>query len=108
VLLADSDGQFTDLEEVTFCITGTGIAAHDDAAAFALWPNPATDQLTVECSWAERIIVYDLTGRPMLGVGLRTGSTRHAVDITTLAAGGYVVECMGEGLRRALPLLVQR
>lgn len=107
VLLAESDGQFADLEEVTFCITGTGIASRDGAAAFTLWPNPANDQLTVECAWAERITVYDLTGRPLRVHGVRAGAVRHAVDITTLAAGGYVVECTGGGLRRALPLLVQ-
>ncbi len=107
-LLGGSDGTFTDLEEIPFCITGTGLPETHVSPTMRLWPNPADQRIIVECSWAERIALVDLTGRPLQVHAVPTGVARHDLELGTLAVGSYLVECSGRGMRHTVPLLIQR
>lgn len=59
-----------------------------------IYPNPATDYTTIECSSPiERVMLYSLTGAEVLNV---TGGNSHSVtiDISDLSNGHYIVKVL--------------
>ncbi|MDO7854681.1 T9SS type A sorting domain-containing protein [Hymenobacter convexus] len=59
------------------------------ALALSVYPNPATATATVETAQPTRLAVLDLTGRVVLTLG--TAQRRHALSLTGLAPGVYLV-----------------
>ena len=58
-----------------------------DNVSFSIYPNPATDRLTIESSEAVREInIIDMTGRTVMTLG-----AENSVNVSSLAAGVYVV-----------------
>jgi hypothetical protein len=88
---------------------GTATATHTEAAralALSVYPNPATATATVETAAPTRLTVLDLTGRVVL-----TGTAaqrRHAISLTGLAPGVYLVRATGpDGVSAVQRLAVQ-
>jgi hypothetical protein len=65
------------------------------AAALALniYPNPATATATVETAQPTRLVVLDLSGRTVQILG--TAQRRHALSLSGLAPGVYLVRAVG-------------
>jgi hypothetical protein len=60
----------------------------------AVWPNPATDNLTVVLNGVDgevSVDMLDLTGRVVLERGVQAAATRMDLNVGALAAGEYVV-----------------
>lgn len=80
-------------------ITNAGDGSHtmgiNDIAAnieFSIYPNPVSDRLAVSCNEAVReISVIDVTGRSVM-----TLSNTNSVDVSSLAAGVYMVRIATE------------
>ncbi len=107
VQVASSDGQFTDAQQVPFCITATAIEERQEASVFRLWPNPADEQLVIDAHWAERLDLMDGSGRTVGSWSLRSGDEARRLSITDVAPGLYLATCSGNGRRRTLPVLIQ-
>lgn len=77
----------------------TGLSADGAAAAtVALYPNPATDRLTVQAPFGTTTAtVLDAVGRPVHTIRLTNGAA--TVSVAELAAGVYVVRA-GTAVRR--------
>lgn len=76
----------------------TAISSSGDStrSGAEVWPNPASDQLTLTgTSAGERIEVLDVTGR----VVLRSNSTmaRTTLEVSTLLPGSYTVRLLRQG-----------
>jgi hypothetical protein len=66
-----------------------------------IYPNPALDKLYINPGNTEigTLAIYDLTGRIILMEPVKTGGSRIEMDISTLAAGTYVLAINEERLR---------
>lgn len=68
-----------------------GIALPETMPSLTLYPNPATDVVTVECAEpVESVVVYNAQGHPVRRCDDLT-ATRPAVSLRGLAAGVYLV-----------------
>ncbi len=63
------------------------------ATGTILYPNPVQDQLTLEnlCN-AERLLLYDFTGRLLLEQALPQHSERESLDLSALPNGTYFLQ----------------
>jgi hypothetical protein len=76
------------------------------ALALSVYPNPATATATVETATPTRLTVLDLTGRVVLTGG--PAQRRHALSLTNLAPGVYLVRATGaDGVSAVQRLAVQ-
>ena len=62
----------------------------DSQPALAVFPNPATDRLTISSPTPQQVWITDLTGRMLRRIGLSGGD--QSVDISSLAAGTYILK----------------
>ena len=75
---------------------GTATSTKAEAArvlALRIYPNPATARATVETAAPTRISVLDLAGRTVRVAG--AAQRRHALELSGLAAGMYLVRAVG-------------
>ena len=88
---------------------GTATATHTEAAralALSVYPNPATAIATVETATPTRLTVFDLAGRVVLTA--TTAQRRHALSLTGLTPGVYLVRATGtDGAAAVQRLAVQ-
>ncbi len=77
-----------------------GLSADAATAALVLYPNPATDQLTISGTAGGTATVLDALGRPVLTAKLPAAGTA-TVRVSALPAGVYVVR-VGTASRRFL------
>lgn len=67
-------------------------------ARFAVYPNPATDQLTVETQHRiEAIAVYDAFGRKC-SLPMECRAKRAVIDVRNLSKGAYFLSCTSKGV----------
>ena len=59
-----------------------------------LYPNPASDQLTIEAEGLRQVEVYDLTGKKVLSAS--TTQDKLPIDMTSLNTGIYLVRMITE------------
>ena len=85
-------------------VQGVGIA---DAvgASFALYPNPARGEVTLDCGGDTEAVFIDLHGREVLRTRCREGKNR--IDIGALPAGVYYVRLAGTSASATLKLVIQ-
>lgn len=85
-------------------VQGVGIA---DAvgASFALYPNPARGEVTLDCGGDMEAVFINLHGREVLRTRCREGKNR--IDIGTLPAGVYYVRLAGTSASATLKLVIQ-
>ena len=81
-----------------FSATTTGQVLTADASVVSIFPNPASDQLTVATERPYQITLYDVTGRLLLqqphpggSTGLEVGHLPAGMYTLSLAAGGEVL-----------------
>ncbi len=78
----------------------TGLIADAPANTLMLWPNPATDQLTISGDApGETVTVFDGLGRAVLTVARPTAGAPVVVRVGALPAGVYTVR-VGTATRR--------
>ncbi len=65
---------------------------------FAAYPNPFTDELTVEASGANGMAIHDLLGRQLVSVVLKPASTRLQLDLATLPRGVFLCSILRNGV----------
>ena len=76
------------------------------ALALSIYPNPATAMVTVETALPTRVSVLDLTGRVVLAADM--AQRRHALSLSGLAAGVYLVRAEGTDGAAAVQRLLVR
>jgi hypothetical protein len=76
-----------------------GINENSLDAGIALYPNPASNVVNlvnrINIS-LEKMMIYDITGKLVIQTNLRTMQGEKAVDVSSLAAGIYVVQIIGD------------
>ncbi len=75
---------------------------------FGLWPNPATDAITIETDGrpGTAVELYDVAGRMVLSSSVR--SSKHTIGIGHLPAGVYVAVLREKGVAVARRKLVKQ
>lgn len=74
----------------------TAVAEPTAENTVRLWPNPATDRLTIAGNRSQRIAVIDLQGRTV-HTYTSNGAAQLDLDISALAPGSYVVRSLDDG-----------
>ncbi|WP_146743683.1 T9SS type A sorting domain-containing protein, partial [Aequorivita sp. CIP111184] len=65
----------------------------------ALYPNPASNVVNLVNKTnisLEKMMIYDINGKLVNQTDLRTMQGEKAVDVSSLAAGVYVVQIIGD------------
>lgn len=69
------------------------VAAAGTRQLVNVWPNPAVDavqiQLTGELAENVVLVLYNVTGQPVLTQNLAEGETIHRIDVQTVPTGLY-------------------
>lgn len=73
--------------------TITGVAETTDKVAFKAFPNPTTGYQTIKTKDQVTISVYDMTGKNVLS---QTVQPNGQLDVTSLSAGMYAMQAVGE------------
>jgi len=75
------------------------------ANAFSVYPNPATNQVTIESqlSGNKEVQIFDVLGKKVLSTSLTT----NQLDITALHSGVYVIQITQEGVTSTQKLIVR-
>lgn len=75
--------------------TAAGKVARLDAASLTVFPNPATNRLSISLASAEsdnhEVRVYDLAGKVLIAEPLGIVAGQTSVDVSTLTSGLYIV-----------------
>jgi len=74
-------------------------------ASFALYPNPASTEVMLDCGGDAEAIFIDLHGREVLRTRCREGKNR--IDIGSLPAGVYYVRLAATSASATLKLVIQ-
>lgn len=82
---------------VMYELNGTTGIADAPMTVTGVYPNPATDRLTVAVSAPADAQLYDHTGRCLMTVTLRQGG--NVIDLSSLHAGVYILRAGGEAVR---------
>ena len=74
-------------------VDGTGITTFE-SANINMYPNPATDQITIEGTQGATVNIYDITGKILLTNIMH--SDRETINVSQLSAGVYIVELQNQ------------
>jgi hypothetical protein len=81
-------------EEVVVNVGIVGLNDLANSTGIAVWPNPATDNLTVMLNGIEgrvSVDMLDLTGRVVMERAVEAAAKRMDLNVQGLATGEYVV-----------------
>lgn len=95
---APSNGQVLEFNAVTGITTGM----REKASDWSVFPNPATEQITINFTrdrTGETLIVSDMRGRSVLREPI--SATAHTVQVSGLPAGLYLIR-VGDAVRRVV------
>jgi len=79
------------------------VSTHEiKSSAFSIFPNPATDDCTI--TWGENlrpetVRIFDLVGRLLRSEAVDPSAGQHALQLSGLVSGVYVVELGGVAVR---------
>ncbi|SRX54858.1 hypothetical protein AEQU1_01876 [Aequorivita sp. CIP111184] len=76
-----------------------GVNQNSLDAGIALYPNPASNVVNLVNKTnisLEKMMIYDINGKLVNQTNLRTMQGEKAVDVSSLAAGVYVVQIIGD------------
>ncbi|RZK18161.1 MAG: T9SS type A sorting domain-containing protein [Hymenobacter sp.] len=101
---SDTEGRYFVLRNVTLKSTqvALGTRASVVSTSLGVYPNPATDQLTIPHASASReaqVLVYNATGAKVATQVAQPGTTETNVSLDALANGLYLVEYNDGGQR---------
>ncbi len=113
LMTGGSNGNFFYFENITTFVSGVAVA--NGIGVFNLFPNPATDQVTVQFTLSEpmqvAVKIVDLSGREMstlLKDQLQEGAHSIQLNTATLVQGVYMVNIgFGNGAAKNVKLIVQ-
>ena len=93
-------GNLVAFAEIAFSGTEVilGINDNDFSNAISLFPNPATDVVTIHNNSVvafEGIAIYDMNGRLVQNINITKNRMDHRVDISKLSSGMYMVNIYG-------------
>jgi predicted dienelactone hydrolase len=98
----------------TETVTATGIRSMISQNSFAVFPNPATDKLTVsyvaEAGSLVNFELYDVTGRLVLNVteaSPAATAVRKEISIENIERGTYLLQIRQEGVKVAYRIIKQ-
>jgi hypothetical protein len=91
-----------------FCAQIISSIEEMDENAFKVYPNPASDFLTIEWDgmFYEHIEVYDMVGHRV--AQYRSSGSRKSLDVSLLLEGIYFVTILTENARYSRKVLIQR
>ena len=103
-----AEGRTSDWAEATITIDGENGIGEAAAAAVALFPNPATSQVTVSANGAAgaTAAVLDLNGRTVLRAAFGSADSL-TLDVSALARGTYFVRIPGPATSATGKLIVR-
>jgi hypothetical protein len=92
------------VDDVTKAVSGTAddmvLAVRPDDIAFAMWPNPSSDKITIQREnelGEAKVSVYSLQGTLINKYAVGSGSKLLELDIRGLESGVYIVGYEGGG-----------
>ncbi len=76
---------------------------------FAIFPNPANDVVTIATKDVEagNIQILDMSGRVVAQAPMSAGSNNHDINVSSLAAGAYIVKVATDANTQMQQLIVQ-
>jgi hypothetical protein len=64
--------------------------------SFQLFPNPATNEITIKGNGIDHIEIYDMAGKKLASLHLIATLSHHKIDVSHLSAGLYFVKIISE------------
>ncbi|TAG57145.1 MAG: T9SS C-terminal target domain-containing protein [Cytophagales bacterium] len=88
--------------------TLTGVTSQsEEISSLSLFPNPATESVTVSANGLSSVIIYSLVGMPVVSVTVSSGETK--ISTGNLAAGIYIVSAqLKNGSRLTKKLIIEK
>lgn len=109
LMLAESDGDYTDQNENTFCVTVVGVE-ETSMGELQVFPNPTTDVLYVRSIGIGRMDALDLVdaaGRTVYSSGPIDSRSSIALGLHGLAPGSYTLIALVDDSRITRRVIVQ-
>lgn len=89
------------------CINVTNVGLDENELnSFVVYPNPATDQITMICSFDAKVEVIDLHGKVAFESFVQVGS--NAFELNNLASGTYTIRLIGQNLVQTKRLVLNK
>jgi len=89
---SQTPGTTFEIDAISFPGSTSGIE-ENQVAAISVFPNPATDVITVEAEGAESIVVTNIAGRKVMSTAANGAQT--TIDVSDLSNGAYIVRVIG-------------
>jgi hypothetical protein len=70
-------------------------------------PNPATDRVNVRLDNLSSVLLYDVNGR-LLRMQNNIGTNQHAIDVSNLRSGVYILVAINEDRQGTSQKIVKR
>jgi photosystem II stability/assembly factor-like uncharacterized protein len=100
------------IDNINLTANGVGIESIDNETSFAVYPNPATNTITIEVNGtnnsAGQIIVYDLLGNLVQTNEMKQGNSRISLDVSQWAEGVYLIQWQHDGVLETRRVVVAR
>jgi len=108
VTLEIDNGCGIDLETIQITPDPVGISELTDGT-FAIYPNPASDVVTIATKNVDAgmIQIMDMSGRIIVELPTESGSNSHSVDVSSIAAGSYMVKVSNNAASTVQSLIIQ-
>lgn len=93
----------------TVCTT-TGINDHKGSVSFTMYPNPASDEVTISYNLASdaTLKVLDVTGKVVYEQTVAMGADRLTLSLDQFAAGTYSLNLLGVNINNTQKLVVTK
>jgi hypothetical protein len=101
-IVIEEEGLFSYVARFNYDPTGIEQAAFTDE--FHIYPNPATDEISIETEKEMSISVVDMTGRRVLQKDFTSSETKK-LDISTLDPGIYICLISGTGFSHSVKVM---
>jgi hypothetical protein len=92
---------------VTFWVTPLDITqtAENNAPSISVYPNPATNFVTIEAEELQEVVLMDMTGKALSSVAAKGRSVR--LDVSGLKAGVYLISAKTRATSSLVKLILK-
>ena len=75
------------------CSTSTAVDQVEGASGINVYPNPATDLvwLNLNLTGDVKVVLYDVQGQTIMDMQFNADQSQHAIDVSDLSAGLYLI-----------------